>query len=77
MLEPGTSRACTSAPAATPAAGFTLPAEGVNLEELEQTSSCRRSNARGNQTRAAALLGVHRDQIRYRIEKFGLKKADT
>ena len=30
--------------------------------------------AGGNQTRAAALLGLHRDQIRYRIEKFGLGK---
>ena len=27
-----------------------------------------------NQTRAAALLGLNRDQIRYRIEKFGLTK---
>ena len=26
----------------------------------------------GNQTRAGALLGLNRDQIRYRIEKFGL-----
>jgi len=29
----------------------------------------------GNQTRAAALLGLNRDQIRYRIEKFGLEKT--
>ena len=29
-----------------------------------------------NQTRAAALLGLNRDQIRYRIEKFGLSKAE-
>ncbi|MCY3844869.1 MAG: hypothetical protein OXH69_15160 [Acidobacteria bacterium] len=27
-----------------------------------------------NQTRAAVLLGLNRDQIRYRIEKFGLKR---
>ena len=26
----------------------------------------------GNQTKAATLLGLNRDQIRYRIEKFGL-----
>jgi DNA-binding protein Fis len=26
----------------------------------------------GNQTKAAALLGMNRDQIRYRIEKYGL-----
>jgi transcriptional regulator with GAF, ATPase, and Fis domain len=28
-----------------------------------------------NQTKAAALLGVNRDQIRYRIEKFHLEKT--
>ena len=30
-----------------------------------------------NQTRAAGLLGLNRDQIRYRIEKFHLEKAAT
>ena len=29
--------------------------------------------AGGNQSRAAQLLGINRDQVRYRIEKFGLK----
>ena len=28
-----------------------------------------------NQTQAAKLLGLNRDQIRYRIEKFGLGKT--
>jgi len=54
-------------------AGVALPAEGVNLEEVEKrlvVMALERTN--GNQTRAAALLGLHRDQIRYRIEKFGL-----
>ncbi len=52
-----------------------LPAEGVNLETLERelvVQALRRTG--GNQTRAAALLGLNRDQIRYRIEKFGLEK---
>jgi len=52
---------------------FDLPAAGVDLEELERslvTQALRRSG--GNQTKAAALLGLNRDQIRYRIEKFGL-----
>ena len=31
--------------------------------------------AAGNQTRAAELLGINRDQVRYRIEKFGLQTA--
>ena len=37
---------------------------------------CRRSSApAGNQTQAGQLLGINRDQVRYRIEKFGLPKA--
>ena len=59
----------------TPASAedFELPAKGVNLDELERSlvvQALRRSG--GNQTKAAALLGLNRDQIRYRIEKFGL-----
>ena len=53
--------------------GFELPAAGVDLEQLERSlvvQALRRSG--GNQTRAAALLGLNRDQIRYRIEKFHL-----
>jgi two-component system response regulator AtoC len=53
--------------------GFELPAGGVDLEQLERNlvvQALRRSG--GNQTRAAALLGLNRDQIRYRIEKFHL-----
>jgi len=52
---------------------FELPAKGVDLEELERSlvmQALRRAG--GNQTKAAALLGLNRDQIRYRIEKFGL-----
>ena len=52
---------------------FELPAGGVDLEQLERSlviQALRRAN--GNQTRAATLLGLNRDQIRYRIEKFGL-----
>jgi DNA-binding NtrC family response regulator len=53
--------------------GFELPAAGLDLEQLERSmvvQALRRAG--GNQTRAAALLGMNRDQIRYRIEKFGL-----
>jgi transcriptional regulator with PAS, ATPase and Fis domain len=52
---------------------FELPATGVDLEQLERSlviQALRRSG--GNQTRAGALLGLNRDQIRYRIEKFAL-----
>jgi two-component system, NtrC family, response regulator AtoC len=56
--------------------GFELPAKGVDLEQLERNlviQALRRSG--GNQTRAGALLGLNRDQIRYRIEKFALTTA--
>jgi transcriptional regulator with PAS, ATPase and Fis domain len=52
---------------------FRLPAEGVNLEEVErQLLQQALERAGGNQTQAAQLLGINRDQVRYRIEKFGL-----
>ena len=52
---------------------FELPGTGVDLEQLERSlliQALRRCH--GNQTRAGGLLGLNRDQIRYRIEKFGL-----
>jgi transcriptional regulator with PAS, ATPase and Fis domain len=53
---------------------FELPPEGVPLEQVERDLVIQAlARAEGNQTRAAALLGLNRDQIRYRIEKFGLK----
>jgi DNA-binding NtrC family response regulator len=58
------------------AAHFTLPAEGVNLEEVERqlvVQALERAN--NNQTRAAELLGLNRDQVRYRMEKFGLRQT--
>ena len=57
-------------------AQFRLPAEGVNLEEVERQLLIQAlERAGGNQTQAAQLLGINRDQVRYRIEKFGLGKA--
>jgi two-component system response regulator AtoC len=54
-----------------------LPEQGLNIEEVEKKLvMLALERTRGNQTRAAALLGLHRDQIRYRIEKFGLKLPD-
>jgi DNA-binding NtrC family response regulator len=53
--------------------GFELPPQGVELEVLERSLVIQAlERCAGNQTRAAALLGMNRDQIRYRIEKFGL-----
>ena len=56
-------------------AGFSLPAGGINLEALERSLVVQALERAGwNQTRAATLLGLNRDQIRYRIEKFELEK---
>ena len=58
------------------AAQFKLPAEGLNLEEVERQLLVQAlERAGGNQTQAAQLLGINRDQVRYRIEKFGLQTA--
>jgi two-component system, NtrC family, response regulator AtoC len=57
---------------------FELPPTGVDLEKLERSlvvQALKRSG--GNQTKAGAFLGLNRDQIRYRIEKFGLNAAVT
>jgi transcriptional regulator with PAS, ATPase and Fis domain len=51
-----------------------LPAGGIQLEELEKsllTQALQRAN--GNKTRAATLLGLSRDTFRYRLEKFGIE----
>jgi DNA-binding NtrC family response regulator len=64
-------------PLAAVTAGFRLPAEGVDLSALEKDLVMQAlERTGGQQTRAAALLGMTRDQMRYRIEKFGLRSED-
>jgi DNA-binding NtrC family response regulator len=54
---------------------FQLPANGVVLEDIERQLLIQAlERAHGNQTHAGQLLGINRDQVRYRIEKFGLEK---
>ena len=62
----------------TEARGFSLPASGLSLEELE-TSLVRQAIERsgGNQTRAAELLGISRDQLRYRLKKLEAPDAEA
>jgi transcriptional regulator with GAF, ATPase, and Fis domain len=56
------------------ASQFRLPAEGLSLDEVERQLLVQAlDRAGGNQTQAGQLLGINRDQVRYRIEKFGLK----
>jgi two-component system response regulator AtoC len=53
-----------------------LPATGIDLEQLERSLVMQALERSGwNQTKAAALLGLNRDQIRYRIEKFKLERS--
>lgn len=50
---------------------FRLPDDGCRLEDVEKSLVMQAlDRVGGNQTRAAALLGVHRDQIRYRLGKY-------
>ena len=52
-----------------------LPANGVDLEQWERSFVQQALERSGwNQTKAAGLLGLNRDQIRYRIEKFKLER---
>ena len=57
-------------------AQFKLPPEGVSIEDVERQLVIQAlERSKGNQTHAAQLLGINRDQVRYRIEKFGLAKV--
>jgi len=53
---------------------YYLPEEGVIYDDLERELVRQAlQRTRGNRSRAARLLGMNRDQIRYRIEKFGFE----
>jgi transcriptional regulator with GAF, ATPase, and Fis domain len=66
----------TASPGARLSERIELPPAGIDLEQLERSLVVQALERSGwNQTRAAALLGLNRDQIRYRIEKFKLEKS--
>jgi two-component system response regulator AtoC len=49
------------------------PVGAVTLEEMERQAICRAlEQTNQNQVRAAKLLGISRDTLRYRMKKFGL-----
>lgn len=53
--------------------GFTLPDNGIRLEELEASMINQALNkAHGNQSRAAKLLGLTRSTLIYRMKKFAI-----
>jgi len=55
-----------------------LPPNGIDLDQLERSLVVQAlERTQWNQTRAAGLLGLNRDQIRYRIEKFHLERSEA
>ena len=53
-----------------------MPPGIVPLEQMEREMVARAMRATGhNQTRAAELLGITRDQLRYRLDRFGMRGA--
>ncbi|MCL4846089.1 MAG: sigma-54 dependent transcriptional regulator [Acidobacteria bacterium] len=56
-----------------PVSGFVLPASGMSLERMEESLVRQAFQlASGNQTRAAKLLDISRDALRYKLKKLGL-----
>lgn len=55
-----------------------LPENGLDLEELERSLLIQAlERVGGNQTQAGRLLGLNRDQVHYRMEKFGVRLEDV
>ncbi len=58
--------------------GISIPPEGISLEKVEEglvRQALKMTN--GNQTRAAKLLDISRDALRYRMQKFGIDTDST
>lgn len=61
-----------------PINGIRIPPEGISLEKVEEflvREALRMTN--GNQTKAAKLLDISRDALRYRMQKFGIIEPQT
>lgn len=55
--------------------GVYLPPEGIALEKVEKSLIMEAlKRARGNQSRAAKLLDISRNTLRYRLRKFGIER---
>ncbi len=86
LLEDGTSLTPTylpvlraTAPAIeAPSTGFVLPSAGVSLERVEERLVRQAMDAAGgNQTKAAKLLDISRDALRYKLKKFAIGTSPT
>jgi len=86
ILEDGDTGTATHLPAdmvggivpAGESSDFVLPPEGIPLEEVEfELARQAFERTKGNLTRAAKLLDISRDQLRYKLKKAGfLSEAD-
>jgi two-component system response regulator PilR (NtrC family) len=55
---------------------YELPSSGIDIGEFERAMLVQAlALSRGNQTQAASLLGLTRDQIRYRMNKFKIPRS--
>jgi two-component system response regulator AtoC len=56
--------------------GIRIPPEGISMEKVEEALVRQALKmTSGNQTRAAKLLDISRDALRYRMQKFGLAET--
>ena len=56
--------------------GFVLPHEGLNLEQLEVELIQQALNrTKGNRSKSAKLLGLTRDTLLYRMQKYGFRDS--
>jgi DNA-binding NtrC family response regulator len=56
--------------------GIRIPPEGISMEKVEEAlvkQALKMTN--GNQTKAAKLLDISRDALRYRMQKFGILES--
>lgn len=66
------------APVSPSQAGIVLPMEGIPLEMVEvELARQAISRTSGNLTRAAKLLDISRDQLRYKLRKAGYLTGDS
>ena len=77
-LSPETGRPQENDFAAVGSMPFTLPETGIDLAEIERhLVEQALQKTQGNVTKAAGLLGLSRDTLRYRMEKFGLRSVSS
>ena len=78
LSDDGQSQLSSSIDGSVQSTHFRLPAKGVALEDVELSLVSQAiERSAGNQTKAAELLGISRDQLRYRLKKLDELKAQA